>query len=88
MRERLSSMRDYEKTKLLRKTLKSRGIKFTKGYVFDTGVRTDTENITTIWPVDDEPFLSTTFYDDGDALLCEDGLSVEQAIAAAMAVPR
>lgn len=73
--------RMYELTKNLRALADSRGIKHTHGYITADGSRTNKANVTSLWPVDDDPSMSITFMEDDGELFCDDGLTVEQAFS-------
>ena len=68
----------------LRKRLIERGVSYKCGYS-RADRRVDTHKVTSIWPTDD-PRDAITFEEDEDgALWCADSVSVDQAIAAALA---
>lgn len=71
----------WELTKNLRALADARGIKHTHGYVMKDGSRTNEDNVTAIWPVDDDASKSITFMEEDGELFCDDGLSVEQAFS-------
>ena len=73
----------YELTRNLRALAEARGIKHTHGYVVGEE-RANQENVTTLWPVDDDASKSITFMEDDGELFCDDGLSVEQAFSCVM----
>lgn len=72
----------------LRECARCRGIAVTTGYVTGDGSRHEEERVTTLWPVEGDARQSVTFQEMDHELFCDDGLTVEQALALAlMAVP-
>lgn len=69
----------------LRKKLKTLGIRASRGYRMPDGHRTNEDNVTTAWPVYNDPFSTLTFSEEDGSLICEDSLSVDQCVAAVMA---
>ncbi len=78
-------MSDKELTKPFRNELSLLGITYTKGYVAG-GNRVNEDNVTTIWPKNDTESGPITFVEEDGVLACIDGLTVEQAVAAARMV--
>jgi len=74
---------DYVLTEQLRHALKANGIKYTLGYVMGDKT-TNEDNVTCVW-FDGGPQHTVTFEEEDGCLHVEDGISVKQAVAIAMA---
>lgn len=72
----------------LRKKLKTLGIRASRGYRMPDGHRTNEDNVTTAWPVYNDPFSTLTFSEEDGSLICEDSLSVDQCVAAVLAADK
>lgn len=71
-------------TEDLRECARCAGIEWSAGYVIGAlERRVETDTVTALMPVPGDAASSVTFHELGDELFCDDGLTVEQALAVA-----